>query len=150
MLYHLLKDLQGPFWRTNHSACGDRIAVNDYTGPESVLPPLLEERQGSLRKATLSACVDQSVVVFVIASGWRLPCHILPRAARPSLAHCPQRCADYSAVGDFIEPESVLLPLFEELQGPLRKGTLSACSNQSAVGEHIGLGVALPHFVREL
>ena len=49
-----------------------------------------------------------------------------------------------------MEPESVLLPLFEELQGPLRKGTLSACSDQSAVGDHIGLGVVFPHFVREL
>ena len=41
-------------------------------------------------------------------------------------------------------------PLLEELQGPLRKATLSACADQSAVGEHIVLDSILLHLLEEL
>ena len=47
-------------------------------------------------------------------------------------------------------PEGLLPPLTKELQGPLRPYNLSACADQSAVGDHIGLETLLPHLIKEL
>ena len=53
-------------------------------------------------------------------------------------------------VGDQIGLESLLLPLIQELQGPLWHPALSTCTDHCTVGDHIGLESILLHLFKEL